>query len=132
MIKSLALMGLIVAGGTLAGCIGGSNCRIPTGTAIAVSRAGGTGACPAAVVAGVLSLNGIESFTPVNGASCGVTHFTLNVTFSAQAPVTCTGSDVIAFEDLQLDGGTGTDTMTITCSDSTSCSEAFDVTFTPQ
>jgi hypothetical protein len=28
--------------------------------------------------------------------------------------------------------GTGTDMMTITCSDSTSCTETFTVTFTPQ
>jgi hypothetical protein len=97
-----------------------------------VSRANASGPCSAAVVAGVTSLNGTETFTPAKNLSCGVTHFTLPVTFFTQdaAHESCQGSDAISFQDLQESGGSGTDTMTITCGTDVSCSETFDVTFT--
>jgi len=117
----------------LAGCGGGGTPCVAAGTSIAVSRANGAGACPAAVVAGVTSLNGNETFTPANGVSCGVVHFNLTVNFFAQdaGHASCTGSDAIAFSDFKATGGSGTGTMAITCTDSTTCTETFDVTFTP-
>jgi len=113
------------------GCAGSSNCSIPSGTSIAVSRANASGACPAAVVSGVTSLNGIETLTPMKNLSCGVTHLTVNVTFFTQdsAKESCRGVDAISFQNLQDNGGSGTDTMTITCGTDISCSETFDVTF---
>jgi hypothetical protein len=83
------------------------------------------------VVSGVTGLNGSETFTPMKNLSCGVTHFTLNVTFFTQdsADESCQGSDAISFQNLQENGGSGTDTMTITCGTDISCSETFDVTF---
>jgi hypothetical protein len=123
----------IVVAGLLAclGCAGSSNSCIPSGTSIAVSRANASGACSAAVVAGVIGLNGSETFTPMKSLSCGVTHFTLNVTFFTQdsAQESCQGSDAISFQNLQESGGSGTDTMTIACGTDPSCSETFDVTF---
>jgi hypothetical protein len=95
-----------------------------------VSRANGSGSCPAAVVAGVTSLK--QTLTPMKNLSCGVTHIKLNATFFTQdtANESCQGSDAISFQDLQETGGSGTDTMTITCGTDISCSEMFDVTFT--
>lgn len=63
--------------------------------------------------------------------SCGVTHIALNVAFFTQdsARESCHGSDAISFQNLQESGGSGTDTMTITCGTDISCSETFDVTF---
>jgi hypothetical protein len=113
------------------GCAASSNDCIPSGTSVAVSRVNASGDCSAAVVAGVTSLNGSEMFTPMKSLSCGVTHFTLNVTFFTQdsAHESCKGSDAVSFQDLQESGGSGTDTMTITCGTDISCSETFDVTF---
>ncbi len=87
-----------------------------------------------AVVAGVTMLNGSATFTPMKDLSCGVVHFKLTISFAAQGSngASCTGNDAIAFSDLQPDGGSGTDTLGITCSDGTTCTETYDVTFTPQ
>jgi hypothetical protein len=113
------------------GCAGSSSTCIQSGTSVAVSRADASGACSAAVVSGVTALNGSETFTPMKSLTCGVTHFTLNVTFFTQdsAHESCQGSDAISFQNLQESGGSGTDTMTITCGTDISCSETFDVTF---
>jgi hypothetical protein len=129
--RSLLAIALVASLLACLSCAGGSNCSIPTGTSVAVSRANASGACSAAVVSGVTSLNGGETFTPMKNLSCGVTHFTLNVTFFTQdsAHESCQGSDAISFQDLQENGGSGTDTMTITCGTDISCSETFDVTF---
>jgi hypothetical protein len=120
--------------GALAGCGGSSSTCVPAGTSVAVSHTNATGACPAAVVAGVTALNGSEKFTPKKDLSCGVVHFKQNINFSAQDAnqASCMGSDAIAFNDFRADGGSGTDTMDITCTDNTTCTETFDVTFTPQ
>jgi len=79
-------------------------------------------------------LNGTESFTPMKDLSCGVIRIKLNVTFfeADAGQVSCMGSDALAFTDFQSDGGSGTDTMSITCTDSTTCTEMFDVTCTPK
>lgn len=79
-------------------------------------------------------LNATESFTPMKDLSCGVIKLKLNVTFSAQdaGQLSCMGSDALAFTDFLPDGGSGTDTMSITCTDSTTCTEMFDVTCTPK
>ena len=130
--RSLLAIVLVACVLTCLGCAGSSQSCISSGTSIAVSRANASGACSAAVVAGVTSLNGSETFTPMKSLSCGVTHFKTNVTFFTQdtAHESCQGSDAISFQDLQENGGSGTDTMTITCGTDISCSEMFDVTFT--
>jgi hypothetical protein len=112
---------------------GGASC-IAAGTSIAVTRTNGSGNCPAAVVAGVATLNGPDTFMPMKAVSCGVTHFNLTRTFFAQDAnhAMCQGMDMTMFQDLGSDGGTGSDSMSITCSDSTSCTEEYDVTFTVQ
>jgi hypothetical protein len=111
------------------GCAGSSKDCIPSGTSVAVSRTNASGACPAAVVSGVTALS--ETLTPMKSLSCGVTHFALNVAFFTQdsAHESCQGSDAVSFQNLQENGGSGTDTMTITCGTDISCSETFDVTF---
>ncbi len=78
-----------------------------------------------------MALNGSETLTPMKSLSCGVTHLTVNVTFFTQdsAQESCRGVDAISFQNLQDNGGSGTDTMTITCGTDISCSETFDVTF---
>ncbi|HXI55753.1 MAG TPA: hypothetical protein VNO55_06825 [Polyangia bacterium] len=120
--------------GALAGCGGGGAPCVPEGKSIAVSRMNGAGPCPAGVVAGVTSLNGNETFTPMKGVSCGVIHLKLTVTFFSQdaSHASCMGTDAIAFTDFQATGGSGTDTMDITCADGTTCTETFDATLTPQ
>ena len=128
MVKSLLVVTLGLA---LAGCVGGggSPC-IPPETSVAVARSAGSGSCPAAVVTAAEAVP--QMITLAKGASCGVTHFSITTGFNEPGTTTCMGSDAIAFQDLGSDGGTGTDTMAITCSDSTSCTETFAVTFTPQ
>jgi hypothetical protein len=118
----------------LAGCGGSSPTCVAEGTSVGVSRTNASGACPAGVVAGVTMLNGTESFTPMKDLSCGVIRIKLNVTFfeADAGQVSCMGSDALAFTDFQSDGGSGTDTMSITCTDSTTCTEMFDVTCTPK
>ena len=83
------------------------------------------------MVAGVTALNASETFTPAKNLSCGVTHFTLNLSFFTQdaAHESCQGIDAISFQDLEDTGGSGTDTITITCGTDVSCSETFDVTW---
>jgi hypothetical protein len=129
---------MLLGCGALAGCGGGggggggSTC-VPAGTSIAVSHTNGAGACPTAVVAGVTALNGSETFTPTKNLSCGVVHFNQTVNFFSQDAnhANCMGTDAIAFQDFRSDGGSGNGTMGITCSGGTTCTETFDVTFTP-
>jgi hypothetical protein len=123
---------LLLCCGALAACAGGGATCVPEGTPIAVSRTNGAGACPSAAVAGVTALT--QTFTPKKNLACGVDHDTLTVDFFAQDAnhTSCTGSDAIAFPDFGPDGGSGTDTMSITCDGGTTCTETFDVTFTPQ
>ncbi len=134
--SSLILAGFLCGAAALSGC-GASRgtCAIAAGTVIAVSRTGGTGGCPAAVVAGVTSLNGTETFTPMKGISCfgGPSTLNLTINFSSQdaSHTSCVGNDVVNFADLATDGGTGTDTMTITCTGSAACIEMFAVAFAP-
>jgi hypothetical protein len=130
LVKSIFAIVLVAC--LLACSAGASSDCIAAGTSIAISRANAAGACAAAVVAGVTSLNGTETLTPMKSLSCGVVHLTLNVSFVTQdsAAESCQGSDAISFQNLQADGASGTDTMTITCGTDISCSETFDVTFT--
>jgi hypothetical protein len=136
MMRPSHLIWMLLGCGALAGCGGGGGgpTCVPVGTSLAVSHTNGAGACPTAVVAGVTALNGNETFTPKKNLSCGVVHFNQTVTFVAQDAnhASCMGNDAIAFPDFGPDGGTGTDTMGITCSGGTTCTETFDVTFTPQ
>lgn len=105
-----------------------------SGTVIDVSRANGSGACPAEVVAGVAALNGVQMFTPQKNFACGVDHFTLTVDFTDTDAnqSSCMSTDTIMIPDLEEDGGSGTDSMAISCSDGTTCTETYDVTFTAQ
>jgi hypothetical protein len=133
MLKLLVVEVLLVC--AMVGCISGSTTScIPDGTSIAVSRSNGSGTCPASVVAGATTLNGHEMFTTMKAYSCGVTHFSLNVTFINQDATedSCMGTDAIMFQDLGSDGGSGSDTMTITCAAGTTCTETFDETWTAQ
>jgi hypothetical protein len=70
-------------------------------------------------------------FVPQKAASCGVTHFSITVTFFDQNATqdSCQGADAISFQDLGTTGGAGTSTMTITCGTDISCTVTFDVTF---
>ena len=134
MMRPRHLIWMLLGCSALAACGGSSPTCVPVGTSVAVSRANASGPCPAAVVAGVTMLNGTESFAPMKALSCGVIHLKLNVDFSepGASQVSCMGADALDFTDFQPDGGSGTDTMSISCSDSTTCTEMFDVTCTPQ
>jgi len=115
-------------------CGGSSTDCIAAGTTINITRATGSGACPATVVSGVTALNGSDTFVPKKAASCGVTHFDMTSDFVNQDAThdTCQGVEAITFQDLAATGGTGTETMTITCTGGVSCSETFDVTWATQ
>jgi hypothetical protein len=136
MSKPSALIVTLLGSASLAvGCVGGSSTTcIADGTKVAVARSNGSGSCPSSILAGVTSLNGEETFTAMKDFSCGVTHFALDVAFTDQDATedSCHGSDAVSFEDLGSDGGSGTDTMTITCANNPTCTATFDVTFTPQ
>jgi len=133
--NGLGLLGMMSVCAALSGCGGGGTCAIASGTAIAVARTNGTGTCSAGVVAGVTSLNGHETFTTMKAASCngGAANFTLTIDFFTQdaADQSCSATDKVVFADLLADGGTGTDSLSVTCADGTTCTEMFDVAFSP-
>jgi hypothetical protein len=113
-------------------CAGSSSsCSIPAGTTINVTRANGAGACPATVVSGVTSLNGSDTFATQQVNSCGVTHFNFTVNFFNQNAThdSCQGTEAVSFQNLAATGGTGTETMNVTCAGGVTCSATFDVTW---
>ena len=121
----------LVAGGAVLACGSSSDCSIPAGSTINVTRANGAGACPASVTAGVTALNGNDTFMNQKEDSCGVTHFTLTVNFinTDTSHETCAGMETISFSGLTATGGTGTESMAITCPSGVSCTETYDVTW---
>jgi hypothetical protein len=132
MLRSSALIASLLGTATL-GCVNTSTTTcIAEGTSVAVARSNGSGTCPSTILAGVMAVN--QTFTPKKNFSCGDDHFSLDLAFTDQdaAQDSCQGSDDLVFPDLGSDGGSGTDTMTITCANNPTCTATFDVTFTPQ
>ena len=118
--------------GIVVGCVDSSPTCFQSGTVVAIARTNPTGNCPSDVLAGIALVN--QTLTFMKTISCGVDHFSLNTAFTDQvgSGSMCMGSNVFSFQDLGSDGGSGSDVMTITCADGTTCTATFDATFTPQ
>ncbi len=128
----LSVVAMILGIGLLA-CISGSKTTcIAEGTVVAIGRTNPTGACPADVTAGIALVN--QMITLGKDEACGNVHFAVNLTFVDQAGsgASCMGSSAVTIPDLGSDGGDGTDVMAVTCANGTTCTENFDVTWTPQ
>lgn len=133
--RHLSIVAVVIAA-SVAGCGGGSDCTVPGNSTFMITAMEQTNSINNCandiVVAAIDSLNGATG-TFESTESCGNTTIPFPTGFTdATTNATCTGDGEIAFDNFESSGGSGDDTIDITCSDGTSCTEVFTVTFTAQ